>query len=140
MTEAAPLPDVVPMLSYEDCSAAADWLVEAFGFEEVERFDEDGEVTHVTMRAGHGFVFLGKPGASYVNPKHLREQSEAAARMYEVPWVVDGVWVQVDDVGAHFDQARAAGARPLGEVEDGPLERRYRVEDLEGHRWMFVQR
>ena len=29
--------DVVPFLGYEDCGAAADWLVRAFGFEEVER-------------------------------------------------------------------------------------------------------
>ena len=134
-----PFPDVVPMVSYEDCAAAADWLTRAFGFEEIERFDDDGEVTHVTMRAGRGVVFLGKPGATYVSPKRLREESEAAARMYEVPWVVDGVWVQVDDLRAHFERARKAGARPLGELEDEPHGRRYRVEDLEGHRWMFEQ-
>jgi len=131
-----PLPDVVPMVSYEDCSAAAEWLASAFGFEELERFEEAGEVTHVTLRAGGGLVFIGKPGATYVSPRRLREQSEAAARMYDVPWVVDGVWVQVDDVRAHFERARAAGARPLGELE----QTRYRVEDLEGHRWMFEQR
>ena len=135
-----PLPDVVPMLSYEDCATAADWLSSAFGFEELERFEDGGEVTHVTMRAGTGRVFLGKPGAAYVNPRRLREQSEAAARMYDVPWVVDGVWVQVDDVRRHFEQARAAGARPLGELEDDQHASRYRVEDLEGHRWMFEQR
>ena len=135
-----PFPDVVPMVSYEDCAAAADWLSQAFGFEELERFGEGGEVTHVTMRAGRGLVFLGKPGATYVSPKRLREQSEAAARMYNVPWVVDGVWVQVDDVRAHFERARTAGARPLGEVEDGQHGSLYRVEDLEGHRWMFEQR
>jgi uncharacterized glyoxalase superfamily protein PhnB len=140
MSQPIEYPDVVPMLSYEDCAAAADWLVQAFGFEEVERFEEDGEITHVTLRAGNGRVFVGKPGETYVNPKRLREQCEAAARMYEVPWVVDGVWVQVDDVDAHNEQARAAGARLLGELEDGPVGRLYRVEDPEGHRWMFAQR
>ena len=140
MPQESELPDVIPMLSYEDCASAADWLGRAFGFEEVERFDENGEVTHVTLRAGGGVVFLGKPGASYVNPKHLRERNDAVARMYEVPWVIDGVWVQVDDLDAHFERARSAGARLLGEVEDGPVGRLYRVEDLEGHRWMFAQR
>ena len=135
-----PFPDVVPMVSYEDCAAAADWLARAFGFEEVERVEEGGEVTHVTMRAGGGLVFLGKPGVTYVSPKRLREQSDAAARMYDVPWVVDGVWVQVDDVRVHFERARSAGARPLGDLEDGPHGSRYRAEDLEGHRWMFEQR
>jgi uncharacterized glyoxalase superfamily protein PhnB len=134
------MPDVVPMLSYEDCSAAADWLAGAFGFEEVERFDDDGTVTHVTMRTGDGLVFLGHSGSAYVNPLHLRERCEAAAQMYDVPWVVDGVWVAVDELDAHAERARAAGARLLSEPDDGPFGRRYRVEDLEGHRWMFEQR
>jgi hypothetical protein len=28
----------------------------------------------------------------------------------------------------------------LSEPQDGPPARRYRVEDLEGHRWMFMAR
>jgi PhnB protein len=132
------IPQVVPMLSYEDCAAAADWLVRAFGFEEVERFGED-EVSHVTLRLDKGgVVFLGKPGDSYVNPLRLREQCEAAARMYDVPYVVDGVWVQVDDLDAHLERARAAGVRVLSD-EENPRGRLYRAEDLEGHRWMFEQ-
>lgn len=127
------------MLSYEDVAGAAEWLVRAFGFEEEERIEHEGDVVHVTLRLGTGAVMLGKPGESYVNPKRLREQSEAAARMYEVPWVVDGVWVQVDDVEAHRDRARDAGATLLGELEDGPDGALYRVEDPEGHRWMFTQ-
>ena len=105
------MPDVIPFLGYEDCGAAADWLVRAFGFEEVERFDEDGVVTHVplTLRCGDGLVFLGHPDG-YVNPLRLREQSEAVARMYDVPWIVDGVWIAVDDLrGAH--RAGAIGRR-----------------------------
>ncbi len=131
--------DVVPMVSYEDCAAAADWLVRAFGFEEEERIDEAGEITHVTLRAGDGVIYLGKPGAGYVNPKRLREESQTVARMYEVPWVIDGVWVLVDDVDAHCERARAAGARILSEPEAGPVGKQYRVEDHEGHRWMFGQ-
>ena len=125
------------MVSYEDCAAAADWLVRAFGFDEVERITEEREVTHVTLRAGDGLVFLGKPGATYVNPKRMREQSKTVARMYEVPWVIDGVYVEVRDVGAHCEHARAAGARILSEPEGHHERRSYRVEDPEGHRWMF---
>jgi PhnB protein len=51
--------------------------------------------------------------------------------------VVDGVQVTVEDVDAHFARARAAGARLLSEPEDSPHGRLYRVEDVEGHRWMF---
>jgi uncharacterized glyoxalase superfamily protein PhnB len=132
-------PQIAPMLSYEDVGGAADWLVRAFGFEEHERIEHEGEVVHVELGLGSGVVMLGRPGESYVNPKRLREQCEAAARMYEVPWVVDGVWAQVDDLGAHHERAREAGATLLSEIEDGPAGRLYRAEDPEGHRWMFAQ-
>lgn len=127
--------DVVPMLSYEDCLAMSEWLARAFGFEEVERFGD----SHVTMRSGDGLVFVGKPGDAYVNPLRARSESEALARMYEVPWVVDGVCVTVDDVESLRVSADAAGARILSQ---GDLDGRtlYRIEDPEGHRWMFVQR
>ena len=125
------------MISYEECAAAADWLVRAFGFEEVERYEDDGEVTHVTLRLGDGAVFLGKPGDAYVDPARHREQCEVAARIYEVPWVVDGVFAAVRDVAAHAAQARDAGARLLSDPEDGGHGRVYRVEDPWGHRWMF---
>jgi uncharacterized glyoxalase superfamily protein PhnB len=128
------------MVSYADCARAADWLTRAFAFEEVERYtDGDGEVTHVTLRIGDGVVFLGKPGDSYVDPAQLRERSEAVARVYDVPWVVDGVWVGVEDVHAHYERARDAGARMLSEIESGPVGELYRVEDPFGHRWMFGQ-
>ena len=49
--------------------------------------------------------------------------------------------VNVDDIASHFDKAQAAGARLLSGVEDGPDgSRLYRTEDLEGHRWMFIER
>jgi uncharacterized glyoxalase superfamily protein PhnB len=132
--------DVVPFLGYEDCAAAADWLANAFGFEEVERFEGDGAVTHVTLRSGDGLIFLGHPGDSYVNSLHLREGVDAVAQMYEVPYVIDGVWVAVDDADAHVERARRAGARILSEPQDTPHGRQYRAEDLEGHRWMFSER
>lgn len=131
--------DVVPFLGYEDVGAAADWLVDAFGFEEVERLEEDGAVGHVTLRAGDGLVYLGHPDG-YVNPLHLREQCDTAARMYDVPWIVDGVWVAADDLDALVERARGAGARILTEPEDTPHGRQVRVEDPEGHRWMFGER
>jgi uncharacterized glyoxalase superfamily protein PhnB len=133
------MPDVVPFLGYEDCGAAADWLGRAFGFEELDRFEEDGEVTHVTLSCGDGLLFLGHFDG-YVNPLHLRERSEAVARMYDVPWIVDGAWVAVDDLEARTERARAAGAHILSEPEDTPHGKQCRVEDPEGHRWMLQER
>jgi uncharacterized glyoxalase superfamily protein PhnB len=60
--------------------------------------------------------------------------------MYDVPWVIDGAWVAVDDLDAHFMRAQAAGAHVLTEPEETPHGRQYRVEDVEGHRWLFQQR
>src|SRR4051812_23661623 len=121
--------DVVPFLGYEDPGRAADWLVRAFGFEEVERFEEDGEVTHVTLRCGDGLVFLGHPDG-YVNPLHLREQSETVARMYDVPWIVDGAWVAVDDLGpspsAPAPPARASSPSPRTHLTAGSAASRIR--------------
>ena len=134
----AELPRVIPMLSYEDCGSAADWLCRAFGFEEQERYaEEDGRVTHVELRMGDGVIFLGNPGPDYQGPVRHREECEAAARWSTVPYVVDGVYVGVDDVDAHFEAAKAAGATILSAVEDTPVGRHYRAEDPEGHRWMF---
>jgi uncharacterized glyoxalase superfamily protein PhnB len=47
----------------------------------------------------------------------------------------------VDDVDAHYAQARAEGATILREPEEPGIGfRLYTAEDLEGHRWMFGQR
>jgi uncharacterized glyoxalase superfamily protein PhnB len=132
---------VVPMFSYEDVGRAADWIAKAFGFEETGRWsDETGRVTHVTMELDGGMIMLGFPSADYQSPKHHAEVCEQARRWRETPYVVDGVHVSVDDVDAHYAQARAAGATILSELEDntGIGQRQYRAEDLEGHRWMFA--
>lgn len=135
---------VVPMVAYEDAAAAIDWLTRAFGFEEVpeQRYTEEDRVTHAELRVGEdASIFVGNPTPDYVSPKNHREKCEAAARWSGVPWVVDGLLVYVDDVAAHAERAEAAGARMLSPVEeDSDTGLRYRAEDLEGHRWMFVGR
>jgi uncharacterized glyoxalase superfamily protein PhnB len=136
-------PRVIPMLAYEDGAGAIDWLVKAFGFQERLRFaDDDGTITHAELTTdGGGLIMLATPTPDYVSPKRLRETSEEARTMAEVPYVIDGVLVDVDDVDAHFARAKEAGATILSEPEDVPDVgvRHYRAEDPEGHRWMFSQ-
>lgn len=132
--------DVIPMLDYEDGLAALDWLARAFGFEEVARMtDPEGRLAHGEMRVGNARIMLATT-PHYESPKTHREHCASAKRWSEVPWVVDGVLVYVDDIDAHFARAKAAGARILSEIEGGFPGRRYRAEDLEGHRWMFMAR
>jgi uncharacterized glyoxalase superfamily protein PhnB len=136
-------PRVIPMLSYEDGAGAIDWLVTAFGFQERLRFTgDDGTISHAELTSdGGGVIMLATPTPDYVSPKRLRETSEEARKMAEVPYVIDGVLVDVGDVDAHFTRAKEAGATILSEPEDVPDVgvRHYRVEDPEGHRWMFSQ-
>jgi len=133
--------DVVPMLGYEDGLAAMMWLAEAFGFREVSRLiGPDGALAHGEMVAGNGRIMLATPSQAYESPKHHREHCERARAWSAVPWVIDGVLVYVDDLDAHCERAKRAGARILSEPEEGAHGRRYRAEDLEGHRWMFLQR
>jgi len=133
---------VVPMLSYADGPAAMDWLAAAFGFEERERWvDRHGVLSHGEMHTGHGIVLLATPTPDYESQLRHRAHCDAAAAWAAAPWVIDGVLVYVDDVAAHHAHARDAGATMLSEVEAGPGgSLLYRTEDLEGHRWMFMQR
>jgi len=135
------MPDVIPMLAYESGVEALEWLVRAFGFREQERWlGEDGLLAHGELEAGDGVIMLATPTPDYESPKHHRRHCEPARRWSQVPWVIDGVLVHVDNVDEHYEKAKQAGAVILTEPEDGPPGRRYRAEDLEGHRWMFVER
>jgi uncharacterized glyoxalase superfamily protein PhnB len=132
---------VIPMLSYEDGVRALEWLVAAFGFRERARWTSpDGRLEHGELEAGGGLIMLASPTPEYESPKRHRETCERAKRWSSVPWIIDGVLVYVDDLEAHFERAKAAGATILTEIEDGPPGLRYRAEDLEGHRWFFMQR
>lgn len=136
------MPSVIPMMSYEDVAAAAKWLVDAFGFEEDGRWtDENGHVTHVNLVTGDGVVMVGNPGADYQSPRRHAETCTTARQWTKTPFVVDGVLVYVSGLRAHHDRAIARGAHVLSGIEDNDAvgQRQYRVEDLEGHRWMFAE-
>ena len=130
------------MLAYEDGAAAIDWLVNAFGFRELERHaDDQGTINHAELETSGGRIMLATPSPDYVSPRRMREISAEARKMAEVPYVIDGLLVEVDDVDAHFLHAKEAGATILSEPEDVASfgVRHYRAEDPEGHRWMFSQ-
>ena len=134
--------NVIPMLAYEHGPAAMDWLVRVFGFTERDRRVENGRLTHGELDTGGGVVMLATPSLHYRGPKRHREECDIARAWHDVPYIIDGVLVHVDDVEAHYDRARREGATILSELEqgqEGGQGGRYRAEDLEGHRWMFVQ-
>jgi uncharacterized glyoxalase superfamily protein PhnB len=137
------MPQIIPMMAYEDVPAALEWLARAFGFREREaaRFtDQEGRITHAEMELGEGVIMLANPTPFYQSPKHHAETCESARKWSSVPYVIDGAHVFVEAVDDHFARAREAGATMLSEPEDQPYgERVYRTADPEGHRWMFGQ-
>jgi uncharacterized glyoxalase superfamily protein PhnB len=132
---------IVPFIGYEDAAGAIEWLGRAFGFVENRsaRYEDDGVITHAELDLEGATIYLSTP-RGYASPRTVRDESAAAQRAYDNPWVIDGQFVEVDDVDGHYEQAVAAGATILHEPEEpGYGFRVYTAEDLEGHRWMFGQ-
>ena len=138
----AGMPRIVPMVSYEDVVAAASWLEDAFGFRERLRYAEpDGTLSHLQLEFGDdGLIMLGSAGGNYVSPRRHARTCDVMRQVYDTDLVSDGLHVYVDDVEAHYERARQGGATILSGLENTPFgDRHYRVEDPEGHRWMFAQ-
>jgi uncharacterized glyoxalase superfamily protein PhnB len=132
---------IVPFLGYEDAAGAIEWLERAFGFAEDRsaHYEEDGVITHAELDLGGATIYVSTP-RGYASPRRVREESELARLAYDNAWVIDGHFVEVDDVDAHYERARDAGATILREPEDPGIGHRiYSAEDIEGHRWMFGQ-
>ena len=107
---------VIPVLCYPDPAAAADWLAKAFGFTVRLRIANH----RIQMRAGEGCFTIREGDA-------LPNQSCT-------------VQVRIEDVPAHCERARNAGAKILTEpVEHIYGERQYNAEDFYGHRWDFTE-
>jgi PhnB protein len=119
-------PSVMPYLLYEDSDAALEFLVNAFGFTEKLRMKDDGgRVSHAEVQMNDGVIMLGTPPGDYKNPAKLGGKTQS-------------VYVYVDDVDAHYDRAKQAGAKIVREPGDQVYgDRNYGVEDREGHEWYF---
>lgn len=120
--------DIHPCLTYDDASAAIEWLCRAFGFtRQLVVPGPDGMVIHSELSLGTGVIMVSspKPDAQRFGP---RSAGGSAATLS----------VTIDDPDAHAERAVAAGAilvRPVQDEEYGG--RGYMVEDVEGHRWYF---
>jgi uncharacterized glyoxalase superfamily protein PhnB len=57
----------------------------------------------------------------------------------DLPAIPSQLFCEVEDVDAHYERARSAGAVIVGAPEDQPYGfRLYRALDPEGHRWLFA--
>ena len=119
---------IVPYLGYRDAAAAIDFLCNAFGFDEWFRLPmPDGRIGHAELSYQGHLVML----ASCYEELGFRSPQDLPANHSQIK-------CYVDDVDAHYEQAKKAGATVIGEPSDQPYgERMYRAVDPEGHRWMF---
>ena len=117
---------LVPYLYYENPGAAIKWLTEAFGMTERFRLTmSNGAIAHAEVEIGGGVLIVGSVG--------LRNRDRPAT-------VRSSVYVFVDDVDAHCERARQAGAEIIESPNNQPFgDRIYLTKDNEGHEWYFAQ-
>lgn len=120
---------IVPVLVYDDIPRAHEFLVEVLGFESGGvRYDGEGRAVHGEVVAAGSTVWLHT-----VSPDHRMDTPRGKPASH------GGLVVLVADVDAHFEHARAAGAKIESEPSDQEYgQREYGVSDPEGHRWWFA--
>lgn len=137
-------PRISSSLFYDDAGKAIDWLCRVFGFEVRLRIDgEGGRVEHSELTFGpDGLVMVGSAGGKSTRIPPLPCKSPRALGGANT----QALCVYLDDVDSHYERVKAAGAKviePPATSDYGEAywsDRSYRVEDLEGHTWWFVQR
>lgn len=117
---------IFPALRYRDANRAVNWLESAFGLKPIFTVPgPDGTIAHAEMTDGKGVIMFGTGAA---NPDPAADPSTAQHTIY----------MYVDDVHAHAERARAAGAEITMEpttMDYGATE--YAAKDFEGNHWSF---
>jgi uncharacterized glyoxalase superfamily protein PhnB len=131
-------------LWYKNPVAAIDWLCKAFGFEVRLKVEGDGgRIEHSELVFGDAVLMVGSEGP---DPGRDRDTSWQAA-----PGSLGGkntcnLFLYVDDVDAHCERARAAGATIANEPKTTDYgaeywsDRNYEAVDPEGHHFWFATR
>lgn len=119
---------IFPILRYNDARVAIESLCATFGFIELFSVPESGlYVRHAQLKLGTNVVMLGtvRPDDGMASPQVLGASTQA-------------LYVYVEDLDAHFERARAAGAQIVSLPKDTDFgSREYHARDVEGHLWTF---
>jgi uncharacterized glyoxalase superfamily protein PhnB len=111
-------------LRYRDCPAAIDFLTNAFGFERVVVYEDDGVVHHGELRLGDSMVMVGSH----------REDDPVHGDRVGLGWT----YIGIPGTDALYERAKAAGAEILREPFDTDYgSRDFTVRDPEGNTWML---
>ena len=138
-------PRITSAVYYDDAETAIDWLCNAFGFMvRIKVAGDDGRIVHSELEFGDGMMMVGQTGNA--------DEGKGAWQPCQVsPLAIEqrntqSLCVYVDDLDAHCERARAAGARIYSEPattdygENFWTDRTYGARDSEGHMWWFMQR
>jgi uncharacterized glyoxalase superfamily protein PhnB len=123
-------PQIIPYLYYPDATLALEFLVDAFGFEVIHAVrDAEGVVWTAQLRLGDGVVMIG-PGIEGFGTRAVDDPDWATTRMY----------TYVDDVDAHYEHAKSAGAL----IQSAPEihfsgNKQYVASDCGGQQWIFAE-
>ena len=145
---------IFPFLRYQDAPAAFEWLTRAFGFEKQMLVPgPEGTIAHAQLRYGSSLIMIASVGdeekliqissarddeMNLIGTASARDDAMKLKRPAVVGGAAQGIYVLVDDVTAHHDRAKAAGAEIIMELEDTDYgSREYMARDLEGHLWSF---
>ena len=123
-------------LIYDDAKAAIDWLCNAFGFE-VRLLVEtgDGGLAHSEIVYGESVLMVAQAGS---RPHYKSNKPDAGS--------THSLMLYVDDLDAHIQRARKAGAVITVEPQvsdygaDYWSDRSYGAVDCGGHHWWVCQR
>ena len=144
---------IFPFLRYEDAPAAFEWLARAFGFEKQMLVPgPHGTIAHAQLRYGGSLIMIASVGdeekliritsrddeMNLIETVSARDDDAKLKKPAGVGGASQGIYVYVDDVTAHHDRAKAAGAEIIMEPEKSESgAREYMARDLEGHVWSF---
>jgi len=118
-----PVDTVLPHIVYRNVADAIAWLTKTFGFTEHYRYGDPAQGAQ--MHLGEAWIML----------KSARPGSAVPAQL---GCGTQDLTVFVDDVDAHFQRSRSAGANIVEDLHVTEYgERQYGVEDLDGHHWLF---
>jgi uncharacterized glyoxalase superfamily protein PhnB len=132
MTDFSQPKGLTSAVSYRDPKAALRWLEAAFGFEPLFiLLDEEGNLGHSQMIYGASNLMVGNEwDANHISPASIGGKNTQSVHVQ----LAEG-----EDIDAHCQHARSAGAEILAEPETQFYgDRTYRARDPEGHIWTFA--
>lgn len=126
---------IIPCLRYTHALQAIEFLCNAFGFERQAVYtnaDDPGIVDHAQLTYGGGMIMLGSVREDTAFGRHMVQPGDVGGRETQCACVI------VQDVRAHYERAREAGATIVDAYEEKEYGGAgYSARDPEGHLWYF---